>query len=99
MARTHAGAGRMRRSSQRNVADYDREPYASPDHALTRSDSQVLPARHSKNDADLQKDQRHGKTAGHPLPMLLDFALANESERNASCEHEQSGIDRGSHKN
>jgi len=27
--------------------------------------------------------------------MLLDFALANESERDAGCEHEQRGINSG----
>src|SRR5258708_17265113 len=46
--------------------------------------------------AHFEKDDGNGEAAGHPLTMLLDFAVENEREGDASGEHPQERVGCGS---
>src|SRR5581483_8751064 len=67
---------------QNQVRGKQGEYVADPDHGLHSRRSEGLPPGNSQNHAHFQKDQRNGKTARHPLTVLLDLSAADKSEGN-----------------
>ena len=59
--------------------------------------SESVHAEDSRDESPFEEHQRHGVTAGHPLPMLRDAPTERKQKRNRRRGHEQRRIDDGEH--
>jgi len=78
---------------QDDVGEEQGEGDASPDDGFVEGTAgNLFQASDAEHYADFKKDDGNRKTAGHPLAMLLDFAVENEGQGDAGGEHPQDGI-------
>jgi len=65
----------------------DRERKAGPDDGFVRMGVETVKSDHTADHSHLKKNERDRKTAGHPLPVLLNFPIENEDQRNPGGNH------------
>src|SRR5215469_535830 len=56
----------------------DRKRETDPHNRFVRPIAEVFPARYPSDHSPFKEHQRDSKTAGHPLPVLLDLPFQDE---------------------
>ena len=81
---------------QGDISEKQGEGYATPNDCFVEGTAgNLFQSGDAKDDAHFEKDDGERKAAGHPLTMLLNFAIENEREGDGSGEHPQNRVDGG----
>lgn len=79
-----------------DVGEKQREGDARPDDGFVEGAAgNSFQACDAEDYAHFEKDQSNRKAAGHPLTVLLDFALEDEREGDGCGDHPQNGVNGG----
>lgn len=80
---------------QDDVGEKQGEGETAPDNGFDGVLAESFPAGYAGNEAHFEKNDGNGKTASHPLAMLLDFTVEDEGHGDAGSEHPQNGVHGG----